>query len=210
MKIIATNIGKRTIINFNGKEIETGIFKKETAQPIFLGSEMVKGDTVSDRKHHGGKNKACYIFNQDQYPFWKEQYPDLDWHWGFFGENLTVSDLDENTEKIGNIYKVGQALVQISIPREPCFKLGACFKDQHILKKFITHARPGVYLKVLEEGLVQKGDEFKLIKTSKNALTVAQFFTLLFAKEKDTAVLNLAIENETVPLYKRERLRKYL
>jgi len=101
-------------------------------------------------------------------------------------------------------------LVQISQPREPCFKLGIRFGTQQILKEFIEYGFPGTYVKILEEGQVSSGDKLILIEPSANSLTVQQFFKLLYAKEKDEKILRLAIENLALPEYKRERLKKYL
>ncbi|WP_350287639.1 MOSC domain-containing protein [uncultured Croceitalea sp.] len=210
MKIIATNIGPATKVEWNGKTIETGIFKYPTEAPIYLEKEDVASDTVIDRKHHGGEFKACYLFSSDQYPFWKAKYPHLEWNWGMFGENLTVEGLDEANMRIGNVYKVGSALVQISQPREPCFKLGIRFGTQNILKEFIDHEYSGTYVKIIEKGKVEVGDTLTLVKESDNSLSVKQYYKLLFAKEKDMDTVRLALGNEALPLYKRQRLQKYL
>lgn len=209
MKVIATNIGKPTEVEWNGRTITTGIYKYPVDQPILLQKEDVAKDTVIDRKHHGGIYKACYLFSANNYPFWKEKYPNLNWDWGMFGENLTVKGLDETKIRIGTIYKIGQALVQVTQPREPCYKLGIRFKDQNILKEFISHKKPGTYVSVLEEGLVQKGDTLELVEESKNKLTVAQFYSLLYTKDKDPKLVQLAIENKALPLYKREALKRW-
>jgi MOSC domain-containing protein YiiM len=210
MQVIATNIGQSTQFIHAGKTVETGIFKKPVSGPIFLGHEMVSGDTVKDRQHHGGAFKACYIFDAAEYNYWKTQYPNQDYHWGIFGENLTVSGLDETKERIGNTYKVGNALVRISIPREPCFKLGFAFGDQGILKKFISRERPGVYLQVLEEGEVRSGDEFTLTEKSENELTIQDFYKILYAKEKNQKLLKLFMAHPHIPPYKKERFSKYV
>jgi MOSC domain-containing protein YiiM len=209
MKVISTNIGKPTEVEWNGKIIETGIFKYPTSDPIFLQKEDVVNDTISDRKHHGGIYKACYLFSSDNYGFWKEKYPDLDWDWGMFGENLTITGLDESQIRIGNIYKIGNALVQVTQPREPCFKLGIRFKNQEVLKQFITHEKPGTYVKILEEGYVTTDDSVELIEESENPLTVKQFYQLLYMRKKDEELVKLAIENTALPLYKRERLQRF-
>tara|TARA_R110002049_G_scaffold97782_1_gene238141 strand:+ start:8747 stop:9034 length:288 start_codon:yes stop_codon:yes gene_type:complete len=93
-----------------------------------------------------------------------------------FGENLTVSGLDETQIYIGNIYKVGKALIQITQPREPCFKFGVKFGSQLALKQFIEHGFPGTYIRILEEGFVKTGDRFQLVKQAKNSITTHQFF----------------------------------
>ena len=139
MKIISTNIAQPTTFTWNGKEITTGIYKTPTDAPIFLGKEDVKGDVVSDRKVHGGEFKACYLFSLNHYDYWKNLYPNLEWTYGMFGENITVKDLDESQLFIGDIYKLGNALVQITQPREPCFKLAHKFGSNTVLKQFIDH-----------------------------------------------------------------------
>tara|TARA_R110002020_G_scaffold129819_3_gene290439 strand:+ start:4326 stop:4958 length:633 start_codon:yes stop_codon:yes gene_type:complete len=210
MKVTSTNLGPATAIIWNGREEYTGIFKYPTPEPIDLGKEDVGGDTVVDRKHHGGTDKACYLFSADQYPYWKEMYPHLDWDWGMFGENLTMEGLDESKLAIGDIYKLGTALVQISQPREPCYKLGIRFGTQSILSQFIEHAHPGTYIRILEEGKVTIGDKMELVELSQNRLTIQQFYQLLYSKEKSREWVQLAVNNEALPLKKRERLQKYL
>ena len=210
MKVIATNISKGTIITWHGKEEKTGIFKVPTAEPIFLGKTDVDKDTVVDRKYHGGLDKACYLFSSDEYAYWKKLYPNLDWDWGMFGENLTIEGLEESQLRIGDIYRIGGALVQVSQPREPCYKLGIRFKTQNIIKQFIDRSHPGTYVRVLKEGLVSRGDNMVLVEQSENSLTIQQFYDLLFAKAKSRELLQLAINNPALPLKKRESLEKQL
>ena len=210
MKIIATNIAKPKTILWRGKNVTTGIYKMPTTQPIYLGKEQVKGDEVSDRNVHGGAYKACYLFSADHYPYWKKLYPHLDWNWGMLGENLTVKGLDETKIYIGDIYKIGAALVQITQPREPCFKFAVKFGSQQVLKQFIVHGRPGTYVKVLEEGYVATNDTMILVEHAKHSITISQFFELLFSKEKNQKLLILAINNEALPLKKRVKLATFL
>ncbi|KKK75557.1 hypothetical protein LCGC14_2872520 [marine sediment metagenome] len=183
MHIISTNLGEPVTFVWNGAEEQTGIFKYPVSEPLSLGRTDVDKDSVIDRKHHAGINKACYLFAGDDYPFWKELYPDLEWDWGMFGENLTVDGLDETILRIGDVLQIGSAVVQISQPREPCYKLGVRFKNQDILKKFIARGKSGTYVRVLEEGEVKNGDNVVVIKRSTNTLTVKQFFNLLYDKK---------------------------
>ncbi len=127
-----------------------------------------------------------------------------------FGENLTVEGLDEAVIRIGDIYNIGTALVQVSQPREPCFKLGVRFDDQEILRQYIDHGHSGTYVRVLEEGKVKTGDAMQLVTQSENTLTVKQFFELLYTRKKDMEILQLAVDNLALPEYKRERLKKFL
>ncbi len=210
MKIKATNLGNKTIVAWRGKKISTGIFKYPVQGSISLGKEIVTNDLIADRKVHGGLDKACYLFSTDHYSYWQKLYPDLDWNWGMFGENLTVEGLDENRVLIGDIYQIGTALVQVSQPREPCFKLGIRFGSQKILKQFIEHAYPGTYVRILSEGETNAGDEVILVERSPNALSIRDFFKLVFSKEKDQQVLELALNNQSLPKSKRDKLRKYI
>jgi MOSC domain-containing protein YiiM len=127
-----------------------------------------------------------------------------------FGENLTVAGLDESEIRIGNIYKIGTAIVQVSQPREPCYKLGIRFGTQEILRQFIDHGHPGTYVRLLEKGEVAAGDTLELLEQSENPLTVTQFYRLLYAKKKDAQLVRLAIGNTSLPEYKRKRLEKFL
>lgn len=210
MKVISTNIGLPTTFVWKGQEEQTGIFKRPVTKSLFLTTKDVVNDTVIDRVHHAGINKACYLFASDNYPYWKELYPELDWNWGMFGENLTVEGLDESTMRIGDTYKIGTALVQVSQPREPCYKLGIRFGTQEVLRQFIAHNSPGTYVRILEEGEVSRGDELQLQQQSENTLTVQQFYKLMFIREKPKELLKLFMENPSVPEYKKERYKKYL
>lgn len=210
MKVISTNIGTPVTFLWNGEKEQTGIFKYPTDKSLFLTKTDVKDDTVIDRVHHAGANKACYLFSSDHYDYWKNRYPELTWDWGMFGENLTVEGLDESKIRVGDIYKIGDALVQVSQPREPCYKLGVRFGNQNVIKEFIGHNHPGTYVKILEEGHVHAGDVISLTRQSENSLTVQQFYELVFAKKKSKELLLLFMANESVPQYKKDRFKKYL
>ncbi|WJJ96037.1 MOSC domain-containing protein [Algibacter luteus] len=210
MKIISTNIAEPVTFNWNGKEETTGIFKKPTNQPIYLTKNDIKGDEVTDRVHHGGEFKACYMFSAEEYPYWKNLYPNLNWSWGMFGENLTVSDFNENEVFLGDVYKIGHATVRVSQYREPCYKLGHKFENQHVIKQFIQHGFGGTYLSVIEEGTVSVNDEFKLLERPEHRISVAQLFQLVYAKKKDQDLLKIAIQSPAIPAKKRALLGGYL
>jgi MOSC domain-containing protein YiiM len=195
---------------WNGKVETTGIYKKPTGKPIYLTRNDVANDEISNRLNHGGFYKACYMFSSEQYPYWTKLYPTLDWSWGMFGENLTVSEFDERKIFLGDIYKVGEALIQVSQYREPCYKLGHKFGTPLIIKQFIEHGFGGTYLSILEEGHVDINDEFTLVERSKLALTVYELFNLVYAKEKDQNLLKIAIESRAIPRKKRVLLSSYI
>lgn len=196
MKIISTNIGRMREVDYRGQKITTGIFKEPVDESLFLGKSGVNKDYVSDMKHHGGSDKACYLYSADHYEYWKKLYPDLDWHWGFFGENLTIKGLDEGEVKIGDVYQVGSAVVQVSQPRLPCYKLGIRMQSPGVVKQFLESPYPGVYLRVTEEGHVKVGDEFILIESVKNGLSVREVYSLFSANKLNIEMKELAIGNE--------------
>ena len=210
MKIVSTNIGAPTFIIRNGKRERTGIYKKPTTKPIFLGKVIVKGDEVSNRKVHGGEFKACYLFSANNYIHWENLYPNLDWYYGMLGENLTVEGLDETKLFVGDIYKAGNALIQITQPREPCATFGTKMGSMDVLKQFIDHSRPGTYVRVLEEGTVAVNDKISLVESAPNSLSIADFFKLIFDKEKDQEHLERAQTLDAIPLKKRVKLGAYI
>lgn len=210
MRIISTNLAKPKTIIWKGEEVTTGIYKTPTEHAIYLDIEGVKDDEVSDKKVHGGEFKACYLFSEKHYEYWKNLYPDLAWNWGMFGENLTISNLDETEIYIGDIYKLGEAMVQVTQPREPCFKFGVKFKSMDALTQFIKHGFPGTYVRVLQPGFVKKGDALIRVEQAQNSLTTHQFFNLLFSKNKEEDLLKRAINNDALPERKRNKLKKFL
>lgn len=210
MKIISTNIAKPKFVTINGKQQRTGIFKEPTNEPIYLDKEEVKGDEITNRKVHGGIYKACYLFSADHYSHWKHLYPDVDWHYGMLGENLTVEGLDETKIMVGDIYKIGDALVQITQPREPCTTFAAKMGTPEIMQQFVEHGKPGTYVRVLESGHVAMGDEIRLIERATNSLSISQFFELIFTREKDKTLIELVTKNEALSPKKRAEYAKYL
>ncbi|MCB9174094.1 MAG: MOSC domain-containing protein [Flavobacteriales bacterium] len=195
MKIVSTNIGNKVSFEWNGKTVETGIFKKPVNVPIFLGKTDVEKDVVCDRENHGGIDKACYFYGANHYSFWKEKYPNLKFEFGMFGENITLDNIDETIIRIGNIYQVGNAIVQISEPRIPCFKLGHKFNDQLVIKEFINSSYSGFYVRILKEGTVTVGDEFKLIEQNNNDFSVEDAFSLLSYNKNNQLLLEM-LKNE--------------
>ncbi len=176
MKIIATNIGEKKEVDWKGKTVTTGIFKFPVSEPIFLDLETVKEDTICDRNYHGGIDQAVYGYSLKHYDFWKEKYPDLKWSHGMFGENLTIDDLDETKIHIGDTYKVGECIVEVTKPRQPCMKLGVRFNNMKVVKQFWNTTMSGVYFKILQTGKVQAGDVFEQLKSCPENPTIAAVF----------------------------------
>jgi MOSC domain-containing protein YiiM len=176
MKIISTNIGERKEVDWKGKKVATGIFKYPVENPIFLDTEDVRGDAICNRENHGGILQAIYGYSIKHYAFFKPNYPNLDWQNGIFGENLTLDDLDETKIHQGDTFKVGEAILEATVQRNPCYKLGIRFEDMKIVKQFWNTTFCGVYFKVLQTGFVHAGDAFIQIKSCPENPTIAELY----------------------------------
>lgn len=208
MKIIATNIGKKVTLIHNGKEVETGIYKNPVEEPISLGKTDVDHDHVIDRRFHGGVDKACYLYPSEHYSYWHSLFPNVEMGWGAFGENLTTEGLDERTVKIGNVYQIGEALVQVTQPRQPCYKLGIRFNDASMVKSFSKSDFPGIYVRILKEGTVSANDSIELVEEKSDALSLAVVFALLMHREKDEKLVLKALNDEFIAESARRDIRK--
>lgn len=116
--------------------------------------------------------------------------------------------MDDSRVHIGDVFKIGTATVQVTMPRQPCYKLGHRFRDQGIIAKFVAHENPGAYVRILENGEVKCGDTLQLIEKSPDDLKLVDFYRMCYQRQKDPEILNKAIANTALPEYKREELRK--
>ena len=182
MKIIATNIGERKEVAYKTIKVVTGIFKYPVDAPLFLDFENAKGDVICDLENHGGIDQAIYGYSLKHYEYWKPLYPKLDWNFGMFGENLTIDDLDETKIHVGDTFKVGEAILEATLQRSPCDKLGIRFNNMKIVKQFWNTTFCGVYFKVIQTGFVKVGDEFEQIKSCPENPTIAH---LLIQRKKE-------------------------
>lgn len=205
MKVISTNISEPKTITWKGKKEQTGIFKKSVNE-IYLGKTDVEKDAVIDRKYHGGIDRACYIYSANHYEFWKSKYPDLDWHLGMFGENLTIENLNETELFIGDTFEIGEAIIQISEPRMPCYKLGIRFNTPKIIKEFTNSTFCGSYARVLKEGIVKPNDELKLIEKKSN-MRLSELYKLLSTDKKNSVLIEKALRDNTISNEIKQKLK---
>jgi len=194
MIVISTNIGEPKTIVWNGKKEQTGIYKYAVDHPIFLGNKDVENDHVIDRKYHGGVDKACYLYSANHYNYWKKFYPELEMPWGMFGENLTVEGLYENEINIGDVFEIGEAVVQATQPRQPCYKLGIRFNESKVVKQFVESGFPGVYVRVLKSGAVKTGNKMMLVEKN-NSVSIQKVFELLYTDNFQEKLLKQALNN---------------
>ncbi len=183
MKLLSINTSAATEVEYQGKIISTGIFKQPVTAPLFISKESLKGDQQVDLKNHGGEHKAVYAFSSDHYPYWRDVLQNTQLTAGIFGENLTISGFDESILHIGDQISIGQCLLEVSQPRIPCFKLGIALKNKDMPRLFIDHFATGIYLRVLQEGLIEKGNKVEVIKEGPLKLSVQSVFRAYFDKD---------------------------
>jgi len=176
MILLSVNVSLPVEIRHGNQPVRTGIFKKPAAGPVRVGAGNLEGDGQADRKNHGGEDKAVYAYSFDHYAYWREILDTEALPYGQFGENLTISGLDENESCIGDRLSVGGALLTITQPRVPCFKLGIRLGDTKVPRLFSESCRTGFYLRVLREGVIEAGDEVKVLERGHAGISVKALF----------------------------------
>ena len=157
-----------------GNAWRTGFFKTDVAGPAMLRRLNLDGDGQGDLKNHGGPDKAVLCYALTHYPRWRDELQKPDLPHGAFGENFTIDDLDETNVCIGDVYTVGGAVVQVSQPRQPCWKIAARWRMPDLLDRVLNSGRTGWYVRVLQEGVVQAGDALQLVERPNPAWSVAR------------------------------------
>ncbi len=145
------------------KDGETSaIVKTPVEDARMLGFDGLSGNQVADQVHHGGRDKAVHLYPADHYAFWQDRYPDLELleHPGAFGENFSCTGMSEDRLCLGDIFRLGEALIQCSHARQPCWKLNHHFGKPDVLKTIVKTGKSGCYFRVLETGKVRAGDHF--------------------------------------------------
>jgi len=199
MKLISINVGLPRTVTWEGRTVATGIFKEPVDGPVMVRALNLEGDKQADLSAHGGVHKAVYAYPIEHYAYWGRTLPDMPLPWGMFGENLTVEGMLEEEIKIGDRFQVGGAVLMVTQPRLPCYKLGLKFGRDDMVKLFLASRRTGFYLAVLQEGEVKAGDAIERLNQDDHQLTVADI-TRLYAFEKDDrAGLQRALQVEALP-----------
>ena len=180
MELISINISQPKTINYGNKSIITGIFKTPIDGPVKLMKLNVEGDGQADLQVHGGINKAVYAYPFEHYDFWKKELKRDDLSYGQFGENLTTLGILEDQTYIGDIFRIGSAVLEVTQPRTPCYKLGIKMQLSTFPKKFLQSGRIGFYLKVLEEGEIKAKEPFEKIHNNDKGLTIKDLWDLVF------------------------------
>ena len=155
--LVSVNVGRVRTVEWHGRPVTTAIWKQPVAERVYVDFEGLSGDEQADPRVHGGPEKAVYAYSADDYAWWEAELRSV-LPPGTFGENLTVSGIDVGASVPGDHWLVGSAVLQVTEPRGPCFKLGLRMGDAAFVKRFAAAGRLGTYLTVIEPGEIQTGD----------------------------------------------------
>jgi MOSC domain-containing protein YiiM len=171
-RLESVNIGSPRIVQYRRTTVETSIWKYPVEGPVEVRGAHVGDDVQSDLKVHGGRDKAVYAYASEDLEWWSATLGER-LEPGTFGENLTVSGIQVSQSVVGEQWRVGGCLLQVTEPRLPCFKLGLRMGDARFLKRFAKAVRFGSYLRIVEEGRVQAGDKIEVIRRPAHGISVA-------------------------------------
>jgi MOSC domain-containing protein YiiM len=188
--VLSVNVAEIREIPRGGEMVRTGIWKVPVAGRVAVRGVNVEGDDQADRSVHGGPDKAVYAYAREDIDWWERELRRGLPH-GVFGENLTLRGVDVTSALIGERWRIGSVLLEVSEPRFPCWKLGARFGDPRMLKRFAAARRPGAYLRIVEEGELAAGDAVEVVERPGHDLTIAAF---AHAYLEDRAALTRLLE----------------
>lgn len=172
-RVIAVSTGPEADLVVGGKPARTAIDKQPAAGRIVVRVLGLAGDSCADKENHGGHEQAVYAYAREDLDWWVERLG-YELRNGLFGENITTSGLDITGALIGEIWRIGTAVVQVTSPRIPCITFQSWMDEPHWVKRFAAAGRPGAYLRVLTEGAVGAGDEAEVLDRPAERVTVAE------------------------------------
>ena len=194
MNVVSVNVGLPREVEWKHRLVLTAIFKDPVQGVIPLRSLNLDGDRQADLTVHGGPDKAVYGYPLEHYEYWRAQVPQMPATLGAFGENLTTRGVLEKDLNIGDQVRIGTALLQVSQPRMPCYKLQVRFDRDDMTKLFAVSRRSGFYFSVIEEGEVKAGDAIEIVKRDEHAVSVADVNGMYYARKIDRELMARALQ----------------
>ncbi len=188
MKVVSVNIGQAHTQKNGNKTETTGIYKIPTDASVQITSLGIKEDFIASKKHHGGPDQAIYVYGKADYDWWSIELR-RELTGGTFGENLTISELESAQFNIGDRLVIGNVILVITAPRIPCSTLAARMGDPEFVKRYRRAERPGLYCRVMQAGLITKGDDVKIERYEKDTISVIQVFRDYYDKKKSAETI---------------------
>ncbi|NJC95812.1 MAG: MOSC domain-containing protein [Anaerolineales bacterium] len=182
MKLLSINIGGERQQQRKDYVETTGIYKTPVEGPVEIKSLGIEGDAICDKKNHGGPDQALYLYGGADYTWW-EQELGKDLAPGTFGDNLTVSNIESASFNVGDYIRIGEVTLQVTAPRIPCGTFATRMGDPQWVKKFRAAERPGLYVRVIKEGVVKAGDPVTIEKYTGETVSIVQMYRDHYTKE---------------------------
>jgi MOSC domain-containing protein YiiM len=201
-RILSVCVAKPKTVEYGRRQVSTSIFKEAVKGKISLRKLNLEGDEQADLTVHGGPDKALYVYPSEHYAWWRQEMPDVEFDFGKFGENLTTEGLMEDKVFIGDQFQMGTAIVQVSQPRLPCYKLGIRFGRTDIIKKFMQSCRSGIYFSVLQEGELGTGDPIKYLRSDEHKISVQEVARLFTGQTIDPRFVQRALNSNLAAMMK--------
>ena len=178
MRLVSVNVGQPQEVEWRGRTVLTSIWKSEVPDRRWVSRLNVAGDAQADLVGHGGEHRAVYVYDVSAYRHWEQELGRGDFVHGQFGENFTVDGLPDDEARVGDRYRIGGALFEVTQPRVTCYKVGIRMGEPRMPALLYSHGRPGFYLRVLEEGEVGAGDAIE--RVAAGPMTVREVSSLLY------------------------------
>jgi ferredoxin-NADP reductase/MOSC domain-containing protein YiiM len=192
-RLLSVNVGLPRDVTWNGKTVRTAIWKSPVDGRRMVRKLDIDGDAQADLAGHGGENRAVFVYQMDSYHYWETFLSRSDFTFGQFGENFTVEGLSDADVCIGDRYRIGDAIFEVSQPRVTCYRVGIRMNEPRMPALLVEHHRPGFYFRVLQEGEVGAGDDIVKIADGPERMTVAEVDALLYLPGQTTEQLQRAL-----------------
>src|SRR3954463_5519476 len=179
-RLLSVNVGQPREIAWRGKTVYTSVWKAPVQGRRLVRRLNVDGDAQGDLHGHGGEQRAVFVYQMDSYDHWERELKRGDFAFGQFGENFTVEGLPDSEVCIGDRYRIGGALFEVTQPRVTCYRVGIRMDEPRMASLLVAHQRPGFYFRVLEEGEAGAGDEIVRVAQGPERMTVAAVNALLY------------------------------
>lgn len=192
-RLLSVNVGLPRGIPWQGKTVDTAVWKASIQGPRQVRRLNVDGDRQGDVAGHGGEQRAVLVYQSESYRFWQRELGRKNFTYGQFGENFTVDGLPDHEVCIGDRYRIGSALFEVTQPRVTCYRVGIRMNEPRMAALLVARGRPGFYLRVLEEGQVEAGDEIVQVGIGPERMTVSEVNALLYLPDHPRSQIERAL-----------------